>query len=579
MLTDKYLEESGDEVSNEFNSLETLLLVWMGLKLRDLLNVNIEDIENDYPKWKIKAITEFNKYSGTEFSKTKKNALDMVKNTVISGASLTIQNIYDRLKKNNDKLKKKTILTNGKKDLDKGIKDTQNELKNLCNISSKCANKQFIKACDNAYSKIITGQDAEKAIESSIKKLMQSGIEVIGYTKNNTSMDAAVRRAVTSGVNQTSLKIKITNCEKLGINIVKTSSHGGARPDHAKWQGQFFYLNKPVKGLKKFKSSTGYGKVDGIGGSNCRHSFYEVTDYEYKNNLVNTEEFELNRNNEQYELEQEQRYYERQIRKWKKRKNVLDECGIDSTKESKKVRYWQERRSQFIKSSNSDFKKKYGTDNILKKAYPREKVIKKSSLDDEYNKKSFKQSDPKFDSIDKKLLYSDEKEKNILDTFIEIDKKSLSDKFEHLALIDKTTGKKLTKITTDKTAKNVNPSNEMLKIIANAEPYSLSTIHNHPSGSTFSVGDIITLNNVPAFGEMIVINNFGESYYLSIPEGAKINLRTKKNQDLFKEILLNKRKIIKTNNPEISNLDVNHLALKEICKELGWYYGRKRTNS
>ena len=207
MLTDKYLEESGDEVSNEFNSLETLLLVWMGLKLRDLLNVNIEDIENDYPKWKIKAITEFNKYSGTEFSKTKKNALDMVKNTVISGVSLTIQNIYDRLKKNNDKLKKKTILTNGKKDLDKGIKDTQNELKNLCNISSRCANKQFIKACDNAYSKIITGQDAEKAIESSIKKLMQSGIEVIGYTKNNTSMDAAVRRAVTSGVNQTSLKI------------------------------------------------------------------------------------------------------------------------------------------------------------------------------------------------------------------------------------------------------------------------------------------------------------------------------------------------------------------------------------
>ena len=81
-----------------------------------------------------------------------------------------------------------------------------------------------------------------------------------------------------------------------------------------------FYLDKPVKGLKKFKSSTGYGKVDGLGGANCRHSFYEVTNYEYENNLVNDEEFELNRNNEQYELEQKQRYYERQIRKWKKRK-------------------------------------------------------------------------------------------------------------------------------------------------------------------------------------------------------------------------------------------------------------------
>ena len=142
----------------------------------------------------------------------------MVKNAVVNGVTLTIENVYNRLKKTDDKLKKKNILINGKKDLNKGIKSTQNELKNLCNISNKCANKQFIKACDDAYSKIIAGQDAENAIESSIKKLVQNGIEVIGYTKNNTSMDAAVRRAVTSGVNQTSLKIKIANCEKFGIN-------------------------------------------------------------------------------------------------------------------------------------------------------------------------------------------------------------------------------------------------------------------------------------------------------------------------------------------------------------------------
>ena len=63
MLTDKYLEESGDEVSNEFSTLETVLLVWMGLRLRNLSN--IENIGNDYPKWKNKAIAEFNKYSGT----------------------------------------------------------------------------------------------------------------------------------------------------------------------------------------------------------------------------------------------------------------------------------------------------------------------------------------------------------------------------------------------------------------------------------------------------------------------------------------------------------------------------------
>ena len=154
MLTDKYLEESGDEVSNEFSTLETVLLVWMGLRLRNLSN--IENIGNDYPKWKNKtAIAEFNKYGGTEFGKTKKTSLDMVKNAVVNGVTLTIENVYNRLKKTDDKLKKENILINVKKDLNKGIKSTQNELKNLCNISNKCANKQFIKACDDAYSKLL----------------------------------------------------------------------------------------------------------------------------------------------------------------------------------------------------------------------------------------------------------------------------------------------------------------------------------------------------------------------------------------------------------------------------------------
>lgn len=57
MLTDKFLEESGDDVSNDFSTLETLLLIWMGLRLRNL--ASLEDIEEEYPKWKNKACREF----------------------------------------------------------------------------------------------------------------------------------------------------------------------------------------------------------------------------------------------------------------------------------------------------------------------------------------------------------------------------------------------------------------------------------------------------------------------------------------------------------------------------------------
>ena len=376
MLTDKFLEESGDDVSNDFSTLETLLLIWMGLRLRNL--ASLEDIEEEYPKWKNKACREFFEYSGTEFQKVKKSSQSKVKSAIKNGIAMTVSNIFSRLKDTDAQTSKKDMLNRSNKNLNKGIKDTQGEIKNLCNVSRKCTNKQFIKACDEAYSKIVAGNNADKAIESSIRKLSQKGIEVVGYTDHTTSMDAAVKRAVTSGVNQTSLKFKMDNCKELGINIVKTSSHGGARPSHQEWQGKLFYLHTPLKGLQNFKKATGYGRVDGLGGANCRHSFYEVTDYEYKNNLVDTEEFDKNRNDDQYELEQKQRYYERQIRSWKKRKNILDECGVDSTKEAKKIREWQDKRSQFIKDSNIQFKKEHGIDNVLKKAYTREKVVNKN---------------------------------------------------------------------------------------------------------------------------------------------------------------------------------------------------------
>lgn len=376
MLTDKFLEESGDDVSNDFSTLETLLLIWMGLRLRNL--ASLEDIEEEYPKWKNKACREFFEYSGTEFQKVKKSSQSKVKTAIKNGIAMTVSNIFSRLKDTDSQTSKKEMMNRSNKNLNKGIKDTQGEIKNLCNISRKCTNRQFIKACDEAYSRIVAGNNADKAIESSIRKLSQKGIEVVGYTDHTTSMDAAVKRAVTSGVNQTSLKFKMDNCKELGINIVKTSSHGGARPSHQEWQGKLFYLHTPVKGLQNFKKATGYGRVDGLGGANCRHSFYEVTDYEYKNNLVDTEEFDKNRNDDQYKLEQKQRYYERQIRSWKKRKNILDECGVDSTKEAKKIREWQDKRSQFIKDSNIQFKKEHGIDNVLKKAYTREKVVNKN---------------------------------------------------------------------------------------------------------------------------------------------------------------------------------------------------------
>lgn len=576
MLTDKFLEESGDDVSNDFSTLETLLLIWMGLRLRNL--ASLEDIEEEYPKWKNRACREFFEYSGTEFQKVKKSSQSKVKTAIKNGIAMTVSNIFSRLKDTDAQTSKKDMLNRSNKNLNKGIKDTQGEIKNLCNISRKCTNKQFIKACDEAYSKIVAGNNADKAIESSIRKLSQKGIEVVGYTDHTTSMDAAVKRAVTSGVNQTSLKFKMDNCKELGINIVKTSSHGGARPSHQEWQGKLFYLHTPVKGLQNFKKATGYGRVDGLGGANCRHSFYEVTDYEYKNNLVDTEEFDKNRNDDQYELEQKQRYYERQIRSWKKRKNILDECGVDSTKEAKKIREWQNKRSQFIKESNIQFKKEHGIDNVLKKAYPREKVIKRPLFGENSNEKLIKKANNiKYDGAPKIFDYSKEKEEKIIETFAKIDSLSLKDGYEYMAISNKKTGQQIGNLSTSSNKSHVNPSKEMYKIISEADENSLTMVHNHPKKSPPSVGDIISCNNNKAIGEMLVINSDGETYFFSIPKDARIDLSTEEARQELRSYFNAKRNWVASQYPDASENDIRHLTLKRISEEAGWNYGRKRT--
>jgi len=62
--------------------------------------------------------------------------------------------------------------------------------------------------------------------------------------------------------------------KELGAEYYETSAHAGARPTHAVWQGKVFKINGSTAEYPNFYESTGYGKIDGLCGVNCRHSFY-----------------------------------------------------------------------------------------------------------------------------------------------------------------------------------------------------------------------------------------------------------------------------------------------------------------
>lgn len=229
-----------------------------------------------------------------------------------------------------------------------GVKNAQGALKNLTRTTAKTADRAFEKLLDRAYFAMQSGAwPPQKVIADTVRELADKGIEIIAYPpkrdKNGNLIrhvgraDIAVRRALLTGVNQTALQISLDYAKEMGCDLVETTAHGGARPDHAQWQGRIFSLSGKSRKYPDFRRSTGYGSVTGLGGANCRHSFYpyiEGSGRAYSDKyLADLDAKTVEYNGKlysEYEARQKQRGYERAIRDSKRQIKAID-AAISST--------------------------------------------------------------------------------------------------------------------------------------------------------------------------------------------------------------------------------------------------------
>ncbi|MFR3499608.1 MAG: phage minor capsid protein, partial [Paraclostridium bifermentans] len=185
--------------------------------------------------------------------------------------------------------------------------------------------KYYHDAMDLAVTQIKSGSTSyNTAIKQAVDRLCESGIRSVDYESGVANrIDVAVRRAVMTGSNQMSQKLTLEGMKETGNDFVETTAHIGARPSHAKWQGKVFCYSGKNKEYPSFKESTGYGTGPGLGGWNCRHSFYPFipgisnrayADEELDN--IDPSPFEYNgKMYTYYEATQHQRQIERAIRK------------------------------------------------------------------------------------------------------------------------------------------------------------------------------------------------------------------------------------------------------------------------
>jgi hypothetical protein len=214
-----------------------------------------------------------------------------------------------------------------------GATKTFGMLSNLAMTTAVSGQAQFIAALDAAYMKVSSGSFAyTQAVATAVRDLADAGISVVNYTGSVDQIDVAVRRAVVTGVNQTMGQLQIMRLDEMGVDLVETTAHYGARPSHRPWQGRVFSRSGRSEVYPEFRSSTGYGTGAGLCGYNCRHSFRPyiegISEPAYTGDDVDAMNARLLRYEgqtvDQYELSQKQRSMERAIRTTKREMAAFD---------------------------------------------------------------------------------------------------------------------------------------------------------------------------------------------------------------------------------------------------------------
>jgi hypothetical protein len=114
--------------------------------------------------------------------------------------------------------------------------------------------------------------------------------------------------------------------QDMGTELAEVTSHAGARPTHAVWQGKVYSMSGRSGDYGNFYDETGYGTGEGLCGWNCYHSFYPFYRGLSTRSFVHDPSSDNSGrdNDEMYEESQRQRAYERAIRSSKRECATLD---------------------------------------------------------------------------------------------------------------------------------------------------------------------------------------------------------------------------------------------------------------
>lgn len=422
--------ETIKKLLNIYSELETKLLD----EIVEHFKINEEFINSDY--WRVTKLEELGvlnnniiKYIAEVMNKTPEEIKEALK--TVGYKVLNINRLNEAY--NGGLLKVNPSILTENQVIENLINYSYNELTNrFLDISNKIeqgTRDAYLNVVEKAYIQTSEGITYQDAIRNALLELGDKGITTLTYKTvdedgnvvgiRNYDVEGAIRRELVTATHNLTNNINQAVADELKVEYLYLSEHLKCRPQHFPWQGTIIKREDLVK-------VTGLGKVDGMGGPNCKHY---PTPYFGTARGKELKKISLEEATKQYELSQKQRYLERGIRKWKRKqrlfKAVEDKEYYEKCKN--KVKEWQLRNKEFTEKNN------------LRRDFSRENVEKLTSINKNNILKANNNNDKIYSSkITRLEKISDLSDKTKTEVLEKYEKQIMNKDVENAVVIDST---------------------------------------------------------------------------------------------------------------------------------------------
>lgn len=248
----------------------------------------------------------------------------LVKNGIINGTNVPVMDTMERTLKLYNKQAKNSLNMVNTVMLYKAKSITGK----IINQTAEIANKpEYIAMLSKATGKVITGiESRQSAMRQCIQEMTAKGIPAfVDKLGREWSPEAYINMNIRTTLSNTANTAQMERMSDYGISLVEVSSHSGARPKCAKYQGRIFDKSNKSQKYPHWKD-TSYGQPDGLLGINCGHQIYP---YIEGVSVQRYFPYSKDTNDKAYRLSQHQRELERRVRKSKRECMVLEKLGDD----------------------------------------------------------------------------------------------------------------------------------------------------------------------------------------------------------------------------------------------------------